>query len=114
MSEGAHLGRAANIRVSACGCVSMSTEAKKKRTLAPTVFTRIQMIEAVRSELSCDSGTVSAVARVIYEPIRHHQPLSGGGGRMVSSIISSPPPHTHTPFHNPVLCSDLLSSRLPF
>lgn len=69
-----------------------------------------QMIEAVRSELSCDRGTVTAVASMIYELIRHQQPLSCGGGGLGSSITSSFSPS----FHNSVLCSDLLSSRLSF
>lgn len=88
MSAGASFG-AWQTYERVCGYVSMSTEAKSR---LKCVHTRSQMIEAVRSELSCDRGTVSAVARVIYELIRHHQPLSCGGGGMVPSIISSLPP----------------------
>lgn len=75
----------------ACGSVSMSTEAKSHPAC---VRTSNQMMEAVRSELSCDSGTVSAVACVIYELIRQHQPLSCWEGGGLSSFIYSqlPPP----------------------
>lgn len=68
-----------------CGYVSMLTEA-----ISPLkcVLTHSQMIEAVRSELSCDRGAVNTVARVIYELIRHQQPLSCGEGGLVSTIIS--------------------------
>lgn len=71
MSEGVGSG-AWQTYEHACGYASTPTESKSR---LECVRARSQMIEAVRSELSCDGGAVSAVARVIYELIRHQQPL---------------------------------------